>query len=275
MVPPTCFSRSSFFIYSPIVIVLSLLFQTSLVMADSSTKLPNAQKPDHYRLTILSDPPEAHVEVQGLKNGYVPGIALKSGRYHIRISHPGYETEKGYIDIDAQEWFGKVVLRRQTPADEDGYNERLRYINAAKWALSEERTALERLREELQQERQAISREWLEIQENRRQIVAAWSRIDTANSEPGTKINGKHALSANATKEKNNPQKSENHSSSTFAPAIPISNPEATTLEESQATTAPQEPKPEQVRELLSMAINYMKRYRHSGTPHPPKDDWS
>ena len=102
-----------------------------------------------YRLTVLVEPPEAKVEILNLDIPYQPSMFLNPGRYYIAVSSPGYDTEKGFIEIIDRNWMGKVTLRPiAVPAS----------LDDAWRKLGEEKRRLEQQRRELAQERDKLER---------------------------------------------------------------------------------------------------------------------
>ncbi|MEO5377775.1 MAG: PEGA domain-containing protein [Magnetococcus sp. DMHC-6] len=79
---------------------------TLLPIADQSSF---AEKDDHA-LVVLTEPKEARVEIMNMNQSYSPGLRLPSGRYQLEVSHPGYQTQSGYIEINTHDWIGKVSL---------------------------------------------------------------------------------------------------------------------------------------------------------------------
>ncbi|MBF0435307.1 MAG: PEGA domain-containing protein [Magnetococcales bacterium] len=62
------------------------------------------------RLTIRTQPEDAHVTLHNIDQAYTPGMRLPPGRYHVAIFRPGYVTKTGYIDLTHADWSQWVVL---------------------------------------------------------------------------------------------------------------------------------------------------------------------
>lgn len=54
---------------------------------------------DTHGLTIRPTPAEAIVKIMNIVPVYQPGIQLPPGRYHVRASHPGFETHNQWVEI--------------------------------------------------------------------------------------------------------------------------------------------------------------------------------
>ncbi len=52
-----------------------------------------------HGLTVRPTPAEATVKIMNIKPVYEPGIPLPPGRYHVRASHPGFETHNQWVEI--------------------------------------------------------------------------------------------------------------------------------------------------------------------------------
>ena len=117
-----------------------------------------------HHLAIFTEPPEAKVEILNIDTPYRPKMLLNPGRYYIAVSFPGYETEKGFIDIVDQDWKGKVTLRPLMAAANLDLDEEWR-------KLEEEKLKLERLRQDLAREKLGLEKSKKAMAEER-QVMA-------------------------------------------------------------------------------------------------------
>ncbi|MBF0400203.1 MAG: SPOR domain-containing protein [Magnetococcales bacterium] len=155
----------------------------------------NTQK--HF--TLLTEPADAKVEILNVKAPYKTNMLLKAGRYHIVVSAPGYETEKGFIDITEQDWIGKVVLRplNQPPqakeqpatneAEQEAAREKLKQeqqkLEQEQQKLEQERRALNQEKEKLEQERRALNQEKEKLEQGHRALNQEKEKLDAAKQE--------------------------------------------------------------------------------------------
>ncbi|MBF0445107.1 MAG: SPOR domain-containing protein [Magnetococcales bacterium] len=127
-----------------------------LVVAETSIQDGTTDNQDLYNLTIITEPPEAKVEIEmfDMPAKYVPGVKLPAGRYSINISHPCYTPQKGYIDITDKNWAGKIILKPEfansAPQNANNINddiakERLK-LNEERAAFNVEKLAWEKMR---------------------------------------------------------------------------------------------------------------------------------
>jgi formylglycine-generating enzyme required for sulfatase activity len=63
-----------------------------------------------YRLTILATPTGSQIKIMNIVPRYVPGIALKPGKYDVLVQKPGYMTSRQWITIQDQDVSLPVVL---------------------------------------------------------------------------------------------------------------------------------------------------------------------
>lgn len=52
-----------------------------------------------YTLTVSTTPAQARIRILNIPERYQPGIELPVGSYHIEVSHPGYDTQRAWIEI--------------------------------------------------------------------------------------------------------------------------------------------------------------------------------
>ncbi|MBF0427598.1 MAG: SEL1-like repeat protein [Magnetococcales bacterium] len=53
-----------------------------------------------YPLTVETDPPNAQVQILNITPPYYPGMALEPGRYHIKITQDGFESQQRWVTLD-------------------------------------------------------------------------------------------------------------------------------------------------------------------------------
>ncbi len=70
-------------------------------------ELPNAT------LTIKTSPDDAHVRILNIKSKYKHGMALDPGRYHIEVTHPGYQRYLEWVDFTDKDNIYTVVLEEE------------------------------------------------------------------------------------------------------------------------------------------------------------------
>lgn len=72
-----------------------------------------------YSLTVKTSPSQARVRILNIPERYQPGIQLPAGRYHIEVSHAGYDTVRNWIDITDQDLAPSYTLTESiAPGDE-------------------------------------------------------------------------------------------------------------------------------------------------------------
>ena len=136
-------------------------------------------EPGLRHLTIITDPPEAKVEILNIDAPYKPNMLLNPGRYHISVSSPGFEPEKGFIDISDRDWAGKVVLNANTlpiekicKKEDEICNDKARL--AQEWQkLEKEKRNLAQLRRQLTQEKEKLDLEKEVIETERQDRLSA------------------------------------------------------------------------------------------------------
>jgi formylglycine-generating enzyme required for sulfatase activity len=67
---------------------------------------------DKYRLTVLATPADSQIKIMNIVPKYVPGIALKPGKYDVLVQKPGYMTSRQWITIQDQDISLPVVLEK-------------------------------------------------------------------------------------------------------------------------------------------------------------------
>lgn len=56
-----------------------------------------------YALLVKTTPAQARVRVLNIPERYQPGMQLPPGPYHIEVSHPGYDMQRRWVDINDQD----------------------------------------------------------------------------------------------------------------------------------------------------------------------------
>ena len=146
---------------------------------------------DLHHLTIITDPPEAKVEILNIDAPYRPNMLLKPGRYHISVSSPGFEPEKGFIDVTDRDWAGKVVLNaRLSPTeavcknDDALCNDKV-HLEQGWQKLGKEKLSLARLRRQLAQEKEKLDLEKEAFEKERQAFLASRKKgPDSSRSVP-------------------------------------------------------------------------------------------
>jgi len=70
--------------------------------------------PDTYRLTVLATPADSQIKIMNIVPKYVPGIALKPGKYDVLVEKGGHVTSRQWITIQNQDVTLPVVLAEQS-----------------------------------------------------------------------------------------------------------------------------------------------------------------
>ncbi|MEO5362519.1 MAG: SPOR domain-containing protein [Magnetococcus sp. DMHC-8] len=131
-----------------------------------------------HHFTLLVEPTHAKVEILNLKEPYQPNMLLKPGRYHIAVSAPGHETEKGFIDVTDQDWVGKVVL---LPIHAAPQKEDVEGTGTAR--LDEEWRKLKQEQESLDKARIALAQERDKLNQSRKELETASQALELAKKE--------------------------------------------------------------------------------------------
>ncbi len=74
-----------------------------------------AELEPRYALTVDTIPSNARVRIMNIPERYQHGILLKPGRYHIEVSHPGFETRYEWIEIADKDFQPSYILERVIP----------------------------------------------------------------------------------------------------------------------------------------------------------------
>ncbi|MBF0195036.1 MAG: SPOR domain-containing protein [Magnetococcales bacterium] len=120
-----------------------------------------------YQLTIITEPAHAKVTILNTSTEYVPGVSLPSGRYNILVTAPGYQEEKGYIEIQDKEWVGRVVLQRSTEQN----NPDLTVIDLEWQRINVEKVALQKAQSQLVAERLVFDQQKAEIENQKKKLI--------------------------------------------------------------------------------------------------------
>lgn len=60
---------------------------------------PGSVEPPRYELQVNTNPENARVRIMNIVERYYPGISLLPGRYHVQVTHKGYDSYSEWIDI--------------------------------------------------------------------------------------------------------------------------------------------------------------------------------
>lgn len=71
--------------------------------------------PPRYSLIVDTIPSNARVRILNIAKRYNPGIQLEAGRYHLEISHPGFETTTEWIVITDRDFQPSYTLEKIIP----------------------------------------------------------------------------------------------------------------------------------------------------------------
>ena len=72
-----------------------------------------------YSLTVSTTPRQARVRILNIPERYQPGILLPAGRYHIEVSHPGYDTQRTWVEMTDNHLTPEFTLNESiAPGDE-------------------------------------------------------------------------------------------------------------------------------------------------------------
>lgn len=79
----------------------------------------NKIAPPRYSLIVDTIPSNARVRILNIAQRYQPGIQLEAGRYHLEISHPGFETKTEWIDISDKDFQPSYALEKIIPPSDN------------------------------------------------------------------------------------------------------------------------------------------------------------
>ncbi|WP_111640806.1 bifunctional serine/threonine-protein kinase/formylglycine-generating enzyme family protein [Marinimicrobium alkaliphilum] len=68
--------------------------------------------PPRFPLTVNPQPENARIRILNIRPPYYPGIELLPGRYHIEVSHAGYDTHTRWVELTREPLELSVDLRR-------------------------------------------------------------------------------------------------------------------------------------------------------------------
>lgn len=85
--------------------------ETTFIPNSRSTRA--APPPPMHSLTIEAAPINSKVRILNIKEPYYPGIRLLPGRYHLEVSHKGYDTDQRWLSIS--ENTQELITLRKTP----------------------------------------------------------------------------------------------------------------------------------------------------------------
>jgi hypothetical protein len=69
----------------------------------------SSQPAQVYSLTVNTTPSGSRVRIMNINPRYYSGIRLKSGRYDIEVSHPGYQTYRKWIRVNSDSTISVVL----------------------------------------------------------------------------------------------------------------------------------------------------------------------
>ena len=75
-------------------------------------KVPLPPPPSQYRLTVLTDPPQAAVQLLNSRTPYQPGMQLPPGEYQIEVALDGYESSRIPVRIANSDVMLPVKLKK-------------------------------------------------------------------------------------------------------------------------------------------------------------------
>lgn len=75
-------------------------------------EVPVAAPPPRHALRVNPVPENARVRILNITERYFPGIELLPGRYHLEITHPGYDSQSQWVEIDDEPLSVDVRLLR-------------------------------------------------------------------------------------------------------------------------------------------------------------------
>jgi cell division septation protein DedD len=156
-----------------------------------------------YQLTIITEPAHAKVTILNTSTEYAPGVLLPSGRYNILVSAPGYQEEKGYIEIQSKEWVGRVVLQKSAQHDDPD----LTAIDLEWQRINMEKMALQKSQSQLSAERLVFEQQKVDIENQKKKIIMqqielaqAQYEVDAQRLEISEKLNRLDRLEKSAAK---------------------------------------------------------------------------
>lgn len=93
---------------------------SSVKSSSSSSVSSNAHSSSHassskpgFALTITREPAQASVRILNVRDTYKDGVILKSGKYHLEVSHPNYETQNRWITINDNDMNVQFILMKK------------------------------------------------------------------------------------------------------------------------------------------------------------------
>jgi len=88
--------------YTLKIITLALLLvilSVAVSLAPIFSPVANAGENAKYRLTVNATPSDSRIRVMNIKPKYRHGIALKPGKYDIKVTRSGYESKRWWVEI--------------------------------------------------------------------------------------------------------------------------------------------------------------------------------
>jgi serine/threonine-protein kinase PpkA len=81
--------------------------KSSSSSAASSSGIPR------FALTVTREPANASVRILNIRDTYSDGILLKSGKYHLEVSHPDYNTQNRWVTINDNDMNVQFILTKK------------------------------------------------------------------------------------------------------------------------------------------------------------------
>ncbi|WP_169314601.1 PEGA domain-containing protein [Thiothrix nivea] len=93
--------------------------QDALTKPKKTAPEPPKPKPiQTYALTVKTEPTNATVSIRNIQPKYRDGIQLEPGKYHIRVSASGYQTQDKWIELGKANRTMTVALNKLPPPPE-------------------------------------------------------------------------------------------------------------------------------------------------------------
>jgi serine/threonine-protein kinase PpkA len=99
-----------------------VLDSTPNLVSALSNDVPVAAPPPRYALRVNPVPKNARVRILNITERYFPGIEVVPGRYHLEITHPGYDRQTQWVEIDSEPLTVDVRLLRTPVAGATFHN---------------------------------------------------------------------------------------------------------------------------------------------------------
>ncbi len=86
---------------------------SSSIKKSSSSSVSSSSSTPLFALTITREPAKAAVRILNVRDVYTDGVLLKSGKYHLEVSHDGYETQNRWITINDNDMNVQFILLKK------------------------------------------------------------------------------------------------------------------------------------------------------------------